>query len=370
VAKRVAIVASLASSLINFRRPLIERLLANGHAVTALAPHCEATKRNLRKMGVEFVDVPLSRKAWNPISDAMFLVALTRVFRRLSPDCVLCYTAKPVVYGTLAAKLAGVPQIAAMITGLGYSFTSGSGVFRKISRALMCRLYRAALRHTYVVFFQNPDDMQLFDSLGLIDNCNVKIINGSGVDIDWFSQCAPPKDLSFLMIARLLTDKGIREYVEASRLLRTRHPNIECRLIGWLDSNPTAIRASELTEWVQSGAIEYLGHLDDVRPALAQCGVYVLPSYREGTPRTVLEAMSIGRAVITTDAPGCKETVVHGKTGLLVPVRDVNSLVSAMEAFIDLGLDWRAMGSAGRRLVENKYDARLVSEAIAQALGL
>jgi glycosyltransferase involved in cell wall biosynthesis len=370
MAKHVAIVASLATSLINFRRPLIERLLAAGHRITAIAPHCERTERALHGMGIVFIGISLSRTALNPVADALLVIRLARILRRISPDCVLSYTAKPVIYGTIAARIAGVPQIAAMITGLGYSFTSGSGVLRRIARAILCRLYRSALRFTCVVFFQNPDDLELFTSLRLLGDRNTKIINGSGVDTSWFVQRAPPDDLSFLMIARLLTDKGIREYVEACGIIKARHPSIPCRLAGWIDSNPAAIRASELSEWVNSGTIEYLGRLEDVRPALAQCGVYVLPSYREGTPRTVLEAMSTGRAVITTNAPGCKETVVSGETGLLIPVRDAKSLASAMEMFVTLEADWRAMGTAGRRLAESKYDARLVSDSIASTLGL
>lgn len=368
--KHVAIVASLASSLINFRRPLIVRLLAHGHRVTALAPKCERTANELRSIGVELIQIRLRRTSLNPLADIILMFELIRVFWRIAPDCVLSYTAKPVFYGTIAARIAGVPIIAAMITGLGYTFIEGSGAVRSILGVISRFLYRLSLKFANIVFFQNPDDRQLFLNLGIVDHGKTRIVNGSGIDTNSYPLVAPPSSISFLMISRILADKGVREYVNASKVIRARHPNIPCLLVGWIDSNPAAISLREVSEWTKSGAIEYLGAVEDVRPLLAQCAVYVLPSYREGTPRTVLEAMSTGRAVITTDAPGCRETVLHGITGLLVAARSVESLVSAMEQCIVAEVDWRAMGSAGRRFVESKYDAQKVSDMVMSALKL
>ncbi len=368
--RHVVIIAGVANSLINFRRPLIEKLLARGHRVTTLAPNCDRTAQVLAAMGVVFRPVAIQRTSMNPLADIVTLLRLVMVLRQLGPDCVVSYTVKPVIYGTIAAKLAGIPRIAALITGLGYAFTDGAGYMRKLSKSIVAALYWFALRYTDVVFFQNTDDRDLFVELRLVGSGKSRVVNGSGVDLVQFSAVAAPATVSFLMISRLLRDKGVREYAMASKIIRERYPAVPFYLVGEIDSNPSAISSSELASWVSAGLLDYLGVLDDVRPALAKCAVYVLPSYREGTPRTVLEAMATGRAVITTDAPGCRETVVDGLTGFLVPIRDVDSIVAAMEKFIRNEADWISMGVAGRKLAENKFSAESVSEFIVSSLNL
>jgi glycosyltransferase involved in cell wall biosynthesis len=232
-------------------------------------------------------------------------------------------------------------------------------------------LYRIGLKSASGVFFLNPDDLALFSKLDLIpDRVEKTLLNGIGVDLDWYQPCALPNEPVFLLVARLLADKGLREYQRAAQRLKARYPSARFLLAGDLDSNPMCIRAAEMASWQADGAIEYLGHLDDVRPAFAAARVYVLPSYREGTPRTVLEAMAMGRPIVTTDAPGCRETVVDGVNGFLVPVRDDVALETAMERFIlDPSLAER-MGRESLAIAREKYDVHKVNAVIMAAMGL
>jgi glycosyltransferase involved in cell wall biosynthesis len=261
----------------------------------------------------------------------------------------------------------------AMISGLGYAFGEGGGLARALMRRLVGTLYRASLRHADGVFFQNPDDLADFQRLAIIGDRHKAIrVNGSGVDLGHY-RSSPPRlePPTFLLIARLLKDKGIYEFVEAARRLRARHPRARFCLIGPLDPNPAAISARDLESWRAEGAIEYLGEAADVRPHLAETTAYVLPSiYREGIPRTLLEAMSTGRALITTDTPGCRETVRPGENGFLVPPGDAAALAEAIERFIarpDLAVSF---GRRSRALAEELFDVRKVNAVMLEAMGL
>lgn len=233
-------------------------------------------------------------------------------------------------------------------------------------------LYRSTLTKVEKVFFQNPDDLSLFRNEGLLPEATAAVVvNGSGVDTSFFAPGAMPAGGPvFLMLGRLLGAKGVREYVRAAAIVRQRHPQVECCLGGWIDDGPDAIDRDELDGWISSGAIRYLGPLDDVRPAIAAAHVYVLPSYREGTPRTVLEAMAMGRPVITTDAPGCRETVDEGQNGFLVPVGSVNALVASMLNFVENPALAPCMGSCSRQIAEDKYDVRKVNAVMLVEMGV
>ena len=371
--KRFLMIASLAESLINFRGPLIAALQARGLQVHVAAPDLpagDAMRQQLQAQGVVVHSVALRRTGTNPVADLQTLYSLWWLMRRVRPDCVLGYTVKPVIYGSLAAWLAGVPRRFALVTGLGYAFQQqGQG---SALQAVVQRLYSMALARVHTVFFQNPDDEALFRQRALVaPGAHTCVVNGSGVDVGAFT-VAPlrPGPPCFLLIARLLGDKGVREYAQAARRVRALHPGVRCLLVGWIDTNPDAIAQHELDAWVQEGAIEFLGRLQDVRPAIAACSVYVLPSYREGTPRTVLEAMAMGRAVITTDAPGCRETVVQGDNGFLVPVQSVDALEQAMLQFVhDPALAAR-MGLRARQVAESKYDVHKVNAVMLQEMGI
>lgn len=370
------LVASYADSLIPFRGPLLDDLLARGvevHVAVPEVPPGSALRRSLEDRGLRVHDVPLQRTGMNPWQDCATLLHLWRLKRRIRPTCVLGYTIKPVIYGTLAASLARVPQRFALITGLGYAFIGerGGGDGRGLLRLLVERLYALALRSTHKVFFQNPDDQALFRGQGILGPSTPScVLNGSGVDLARYRVEPLPATPCFLLIARLLGDKGVREYVAAARQVKARFPAATFNLVGWIDGNPDAIGRDELAGWVKEGVVRYLGRLDDVRPAIAAASVYVLPSYREGTPRTVLEAMAMGRAIVTTDAPGCRETVVPEENGFLVPVRAVDALARAMLRFIDEPALVTRMGARSRQIAEEKYDVRRVNARMLQEMGI
>jgi glycosyltransferase involved in cell wall biosynthesis len=319
---------------------------------------------------VTYRTVYLARTGINPFADIHSLLNLILLFRSIKPDVFLGYTIKPVIYGSLAARLAGVSQIFSMITGVGYALSNYDRKSRIVGRVVKA-MYRFVLKRNRRVFFQNPDDRQLFLDQLLIENeRQTCLINGSGVDIDTFSPEPMPENISFLLIARLLRDKGIVEYAQAARAIRKKYPEITCRLVGVFEDSPSSLSESDVMNWAKQGTIELLGEMDDVRPALADCSIYVLPSYREGTPRTVLEAMSMGRPIITTNVPGCRETVENGVNGYLVPVRDVQSLVAKMESFIKCPETIASMGAASRKIAVEKYDVRKVTASILAAMQL
>lgn len=368
------LVASFPDSLIQFRGPLIEALLESGNdvhvAVPDLAPGGEVAVA-LANMGVRVHGIPLQRTGLNPITDLRLLLSLVALMLRHRPRFVLSYTIKPVIYGSIAAWLVGVKHRFALVTGLGYAFTGTASGKRALLRRLIQSLYRFALKRTHRVFFQNPDDQALFRELGLLSHATPSsVVNGSGVDVAEYSVAPLPDRPCFLLIARLLGDKGVREYAQAAQIVKAVYPEVVFRLVGWIDDNPDAITQRELDQWVDSGFLEFLGRLGDVRPAISDCSVYVLPSYREGTPRTVLEAMAMGRAVITTDAPGCRETVVDGDNGFLVPVKDVDALAAAMMKMIDTPGLAASMGERSRRIAEEKYDVHKVNAAMLEGMGI
>ena len=367
------LIAGLADSLLNFRGPLIAALQARGLQVHVAAPDLFAGHpmlQQLESQGLTVHSVPMLRTGTNPLADLKTFWALWCVMRRVRPHYVMGYTIKPVIYGSLAAWLAGVPQRFALVTGLGYAF-QGEGQRGRL-QALVQRLYALALSQVDKVFFQNPDDETLFRQRGILavgtPSC---VVNGSGVDVGSFSVAPLPPGLPrFLLIARLLGDKGVREYAQAARRIRAVHPGVRCALVGWIDSNPNSITQAELDTWVNEGIVEFLGRLSDVRPAIADSSVYVLPSYREGTPRTVLEAMAMGRAIITTDAPGCRETVVDGDNGSLVPVKSVDGLEQAMLKFISDPALAARMGRRARQVAEEKYDVHKVNAVMLREMGI
>jgi glycosyltransferase involved in cell wall biosynthesis len=312
------VVGGLARSLVNFRGPLLKNFKSRGHEIVACAPDADSkTRKDLSDMGVRYLHVPISRAGLSPVDDFKTLVGLRRIIKQEKPDKILVYTAKPVIYSHLAARFAGDAQVYGMITGLGYAFGNSFCKQRLVGAAARI-LYRTALKSSSGIFFQNPDDLVLFRKKKILPgNIPVTLINGSGVDLDYYEPQTLPDEPVFLLISRLLADKGIREYYMAARNIKKKYPQARFLLAGYLDSNPMCISKAELEHWQTEGAIEYLGRLDDVRPAIAKSKVYVLPSYREGTPRTVLEAMAMGRPVVTTDAPGCRETVEKDNAGML-----------------------------------------------------
>lgn len=369
------LVGALARSLVNFRAPLLRGLRDAGCEVHAAAAAIEAEPAvvaRLDALGVQAHSVPIARAGLNPFGDIKALVALVRLMRRTRPDVVLGYTIKPVVWGTLAAWIARVPRRYAMITGLGYAFTGEATRKRAMVQRVARFLYRSALSRAHRIFFQNPDDLALFRELRLIpERMPVTIVNGSGVDLALYpARPLPEGPPRFLMIARLLGDKGVREYAAAAAVIRRTRPDATFHLVGGLDPNPDAVLQPEVDKWVESGDIVWHGAQADVRPFLADAHIFVLPSYREGTPRTVLEAMATGRAIITTDAPGCRETVIDGDNGLLVPPRSADALAQAMLRLLAAPAIIGDMAARSLVIVREKYSAEKVTASMLEAMGI
>ena len=375
------IIASYPASILKFRGALIKSLQDKGFDIHIAAPEFDNYPEEfnaLTALGYVVHEIPMQRTGTNLLNDAKTLSALYLLMKEIKPSHVMGYTIKPVVYGSLAAKLARVPHRFAMITGLGYAFQGADEEdYKKTNlQKVMHKLYSVALTSTHKVFFQNLDDEALFKSMSiLMPNASTTVVNGSGVDISEYSvqPFATINDIlipRFLLIARLLGDKGVREYAQAARTVKEKYPQAQFDLVGWIDDNPDAIEQQELDSWINEGLFNFWGKLDDVKPAIGASSIYVLPSYREGTPRTVLEAMAMGRPIITTDAPGCRETVIDAYNGYLVPVKAVEELAAAMENFIVNPKLIIEMGKASRRLVEEKFDVDAVNQSILEAMGL
>lgn len=348
---------------------LIQSLLAAGWQVCCAAPRDPAAL-SLEALGVECIDVDVSRRGMNPFLEAGVVKSLYGVFRRERPNAVLNFSIKPAIYGSIAARLANVPRVCSMITGLGYVFL-GDGVLRGLLATAASWGYRGALAGNHRVFFQNPDDRDFFVNRGIVSRPQCVVLHGTGIDTERFSPrrgSGRTGGQGFLMITRLLGDKGVREFVDAARRVRSRDGSVRCALLGPCDDNPSVISRQEIEDWQKQGDIEYLGETDDVTGVIADYDVFVLPSYREGLPRATLEAMAMGKPVITTDVPGCRETVVDGVNGYLVPPRDSGSLAAAMERFIANPALIETMGRASRELALSKYDVHAVNREIVQVI--
>ncbi len=375
------IIASYPASILKFRGALIAAIQQSGFDIHIAAPEFidyPVEREQLEALGYIVHNIPMQRTGTNPATDAKTLLALYRLMKEIKPDYMMAYTIKPVIYGSLAAKLARIPHRFALITGLGYAFQGADeqGYKKSNLQKIMHKLYSVALASTHKVFFQNPDDEALFKSMGILTpKASTTVVNGSGVDISEYSvqPFATIDDIlipRFLLIARLLGDKGVREYAQAAKIIKDKYPQAQFDLVGWIDDNPDAIEQQELDRWINEGLFNFWGKLDDVKPAIAASSIYVLPSYREGTPRTVLEAMAMGRPIITTDAPGCRETVIDGYNGYLIPVKAVEELAAAMERFIVNPALIIEMGKASRQLVEEKFDVDAVNQSMLEAMGL
>lgn len=360
---KIMLIVPYAKYYLNFYWDLIESLVQDGHRVTAVAPDTGAESA-LAAIGVRFIQAPIKNTGLNPCYDIRSVFYLTRILRNERPDIICCYSIKPILYGSLAARITRSKRLYATVTGLGYLFT-GRTWKQRLLLPFVTSFYRFAFQQCEGAFFENPDDMRLFKQLGLIKRDNTTIINGSGVNLDKFSMTAtrpiqPRVPLTFILIARMIKDKGIYEYVEAARILKAKYPDVHVCLLGPFDSNPSSINKSQITKWMEEGVVSYLGEAVDVRPYLRNSNIFVLPSYREGTPKSTLEAMAMGLPIITTDVPGCRETVIQGFNGLIVPVKNGGALAAAMERFILNPQMAEVMGANSRELAASKYDVRKV----------
>lgn len=336
----------------------------------ALASGATCTDINaLKALGANYTDYPVSRSGLNPREDFKTYKALCSIFKVQQPTVILAYTIKPIIWGAFAARCVPNCRFYALVTGLGFAFQKGN--FKKnLLMKLVIFLYKTALKRADKVIFQNPDNQKVFIDLGIVPEHKTAIVNGSGVDITYFDVKPLSSSPTFLLIARLLGDKGIREYVAAANFVKQHYPDAVFQLVGPEDPSPDGISLQELAQLNNQKAVEYLGATNDVRPYIEGCSIFVLPSYHEGLPRTVLEAMATGRPILTTDVPGCRETVINGKNGWLVEKANIEQLAEKMIWFIENPKEWQRMANASRVMVEDKFDVHKVNKELMSIMDL
>lgn len=350
----MAIVVNTSWNIYNFRGGLVRGIIQRGGRVVAIAPPDDYSA-NLQELGATYVPLrKLSRKGTNPITDLRLVFELRRIYRKFGVNIALHYTIKPVIYGSMAARLCGVSNVSTL-TGLGYAFIT-PGLVNRVVKGL----YRRALRSAHFTFFQNADDRALFVSKRLVRENKSGVIAGSGIDTDRFQPYETTEEegkLNFLFIGRLLYDKGVVEYYEAARALRRRHPEAIFNIVGGLDDgNPSGVPATVVREWQATGDIVYHGQVADTRPYIAEATAVVLPSYREGLPRVMLEGMAMSKPLVASDVPGCRDTVDDGVNGYLVDVQSADSLAEGMQKIIDHSPAERAeMGRRGRKIATERF---------------
>ena len=371
MAKKILISLNTAWNLLNFRAGLIGGLVSSGYEVVAVAPKDEYVVK-LELLGCRFVHLEMDNQGTHPIRDLLLLWRFFRLLKTEKPDLCLFYTVKPNVYGSLASRLCGIPFIN-NVSGLGAVFIQGGWLSRFVSA-----LYRLAFRNSNRVFFQNRDDLGLFLENKLVKVVLTDVLPGSGINLLRFTpnDDSDRKSLNtpfrFLLIARMLKDKGVVEFVNAAQLLKESGVKAEFCLLGFLDvQNPAAISSEQMKEWTDQGFVKYLGVSDDVREHIASADCIVLPSYREGTPRTLLEAAAMGKPIITTNVVGCKEVVEHGVNGFLCEVKNTQDLALKMKELLLLSDEQRRlMGESGRLKMEKEFDENIVIQKYLQAIDL
>lgn len=367
--KKFVLISPKNRTVYNFRGALIGAIQNRGYEVIVTGPDKTDVER-VEALGVRFVEIPMNKIGTSPVGDLKYCWQLYKLLRREKPDATLGYTVKPVIYGAIAARFAGVKNVNGLVTGGGYTFTAKTAK-AKLLGLLVRFLYRIGFLFTNHVIFQNEDDKAEFCARGLTKIKKCSTVSGSGVDIGHFSPAPLPEEPVFFMLSRLLISKGVREYLEAARKVKAECPEAKFLLLGKYEQTmQDAVPKEEIEPYISDGIVGRFEETNDVRPYYAQCSIYVLPSYREGTPRTVLEAMAMGRPVITTDAPGCRQTVIDGETGFLVPVGDSDALAEKMIDLIRQPARIKEMGEKGRRYAEETYDVQKVNAEMLKIMTL
>ena len=369
--KKILINVNSAWNLLNFRAGLISELIELGYEVVALAPSDEYVLR-LELLGCRFINLEIDNQGTNPINDSLLLWRYLRILKAEKPDLCLFFTVKPNVFGSLASRICGIPYIN-NVAGLGAVFIGGGWIKRVVSS-----LYKVAFKKSFKVFFQNKDDLNLFLENRLISHQSVDVLPGSGINLNYFSPKGNSASSSidapfkFLLIARMLKDKGVFEYVCAAQMLKESGVKAEFCLLGFLDvQNPAAISTEQMKAWTEQGHVKYLGSSDDVRVQIAQADCIVLPSYREGTPRSLLEAAAMAKPIITTNVVGCKEVVIDDENGMLCEAKNSKDLASKMNKMLSLSESQRrSMGEKGRLKMEQEFDEKIVFQKYSQAIDL
>ena len=364
--KKFLLVSPKNRTVYNFRGDLIKDIIEKGYEVVVTGPD-RTDVDSIEALGARFLEVPMNKTGTSIVSDIKYLNRLISIIKKEKPDVTLGYTVKPVIYGAVAAKLTGVNNINSLVTGGGYTFTATS--FKARFLGLIVRtLYKIGLKKADRIIFQNPDDRDEFCERKLTKAGKCFVVNGSGVNTDWFKEAEYPEKISFFMLSRLLKSKGVCEYLEAARKVKVKYPETEFYLLGKYETSmQDAIDKQYIEKFIEDGIVKRFEETDDVRPYYSNCSVYVLPSYREGTPRTVLEAMAMARPIITTDTQGCRGTVKNGINGFLVPVKSSDLLAEKIEWFVNNPEKIPEMGRESRKYAEEKFDVRKVN---AQMIGI
>lgn len=373
---KICLIGTVASSTLNFRKTFIELLIREGHEVYVFATdYSEKTSAAIKALGAEPVSYQLNRGGLNPFADIKSTIQLKNKIKAIAPDIVFSYFAKPVIFGTLAAKLAKVPRIVGMLEGLGYAFTpepphKKESFKKKLVRAVQIFLYKISFRYLDRIIFLNPDDPVDLIEKHKIKVKDVQILGGIGVDLEKFKPTPPSLDpIRFLFIGRLLAEKGIFEFLKAAEIVKKQHPEVEFIVLGAIDKdNPSSLSQSDLDYYKQANIIIHPGHVDNVQEWIEKSSVFVLPSYREGVPCSTQEAMACGRAVITTDVPGCKETIEEGKNGFICEAFLESSLASIMIVFIEYPEILLTTSKYSRKIATIKYSDKKQSSILKKLL--
>ena len=366
---KILVVSPKNKTVFNFRGDLIRDMIASGNEVIVTGPDRQFID-DIYALGVShFVEVPFSKDKARIKGDLDYYRRLKKVIREKKPDLVFSYTIKPVVYGSLAAKKNKVPRIYAMVTGLGRIYTS-NGIKVKILRAITKILYKKAFRACDRVIFQNRDDIAQFVGDGYLPVEKTALVNGSGVNMERFVRTPLPAAPTFLMVSRIIREKGVFEFCEAAKIVKAKHPDARFILLGGYDSSVGAIKPDSMEKYIADGTIEYPGEVKDAASFYRECSVFILPSYyREGLPRTILEAMSSGRTVITTDWPGCREPIEDGKNGFLVPIKDAAAIAEKVETLISDPEQLARMADAAFETCKTKYEVGIVNRQMREFIG-
>ena len=376
--KKIILIGTVASSFYGFRADLIRTLLKKDHQVYAFTSEYIADDlKKIEQLGAIPVTYTLNRGGLNPLADIVATYQLAKKIKAINPDLVFSYFSKPVIFGTLAAKLAKVPYVIGMLEGLGYTFTQQpEGLSKKtqLIKKIQVFLYKIVLPQLDQLIFLNPDDPKDLLEQHAIKVKNVQVLGGIGLNLQEYPYQAIPdinQPIEFLFIGRLLKEKGIHDYLAAAKIVKDKYPETQFIVLGAIDPhNLGALKQSELEELIASNIINYPGHVNNVKDWIANSHVFVLPSYREGVPRSTQEAMAIGRPIITTDVPGCRETVVNGVNGFLVPKWNPEALAEKMIYFIEHPDQIEKMGYESYKMAMDKFDAEKVNQRLMNILDL
>jgi len=341
-----------------------------GHEVIAIGPgEIEDWKKKFDVIGVRYKQVAISRTGMNPIADYQSYRTLITLLRETQPDKVFTYMSKTVVLSSFAAAKVGIEEVYALIGGLG-SIIRGTGIKNILLKRGLKALYRKALKHCKVVIFHNDDDLEVLVNEGVVARLKTKVVNGSGVNLEKFTPQSFPEQLTFLFAGRLIKDKGIREYLKACKMVKEEHPEVRCLVAGRYDTNPSGIDDRRVKKFIDEGIIEYYEEQADIRPLITLCSIVVLPSYHEGRPKILLEALAMGRPIIATDVPGCREPVEDGKNGYLVKVFDSEDLASKMKLFVKNPGMLNQMGQRSNKIARSQYDVKLINNEILKTMDI